>query len=221
MEREERNSWIQKFEKLPTGNVCDAMDQLNLPRAAIQGLSCVHAFQSSVAGFAFTIQQTKRIEPWDGHNLAVHGNIMDAQIQPGDIVVIATNRYMKCSTGGGILALRAKIRGAKGEITDGCLRDVSELQRMDFPVFLGGTNPLKSSHDLETTAQNVPVVIENVKICPEDLLLMDATGIVCVPNKKLQEVYDFACKVHDKEEKMVEAIKQGKSLMEARKISIL
>lgn len=217
----EKKGWIEKFEQFSIGNVADAMDKLGMKRRIISGLSPLYLGEKKTAGFARTIEQKKRVSEWNGTNLAKHGNIIDTQVQFGDIVVIATHGYTNCSTGGGILALRAKMSGARGEITDGCLRDADEFAKIEFPVYASGTNGLKSALDLETVGSNIPVTIKGITIYPDDLLLLDATGIVCVPISKLDVVYHTALAIKNREAKMVALIESGQSLLEARKIELL
>ena len=119
-------------------------------------------------------------------------------------------------TGGALLALRAQMRGVQGELTNGCLRDADEIAAMGFPVFCAGTVPVKSAEDVETVGVNVPVMVGGVQIGPGDLILMDRTGVVCVPAESLREVLDKAAGICAREAKMEALIREGHSLAEAR-----
>lgn len=80
---EERKLWIDRYEKLPTGNITDAMDALHMKRQVIFGLQPLAQGAKTTAGFAFTIQQRRRKTPWDGKNLARQGGLIDSKTQEG------------------------------------------------------------------------------------------------------------------------------------------
>lgn len=213
---EKRKLWIERYEKLPTGNIADAMDALHMKRQVIFGLEPLARESKTTAGFAFTIQQRRRDNPWNGKNLAKQGELIDSQTQEGDIVVIDMDRIKNVCTGGGILALCAKLRGVRGELTNGCLRDIEEIEAMHFPVWFAGGCPIKSSLDVETVSCNKPLLFNGVEIVPGDLVVMDATGVVIVPQDSIPSVWERAIAISQREKKMLELLQSGKSLAEAR-----
>ena len=219
MTAEEKREWIDQYNHYPTGNVSDAMDSLGLRRGAILGVNRLNAGQPKTAGFAFTIKQMRRKSAWDGKNLAKQAGIIDRETQEGDLLVIDMGGIMDVSTGGAMLALRAQMRGVTGELTNGCLRDADEIGGLGFPVYCAGTVPVKSAMDIETAGVNVPVMIGGVQICPGDLILMDSTGVVCVPADHLQAVLEAAERIHRKEERMEAYIREGHSVLEARDLT--
>ena len=121
-------------------------------------------------------------------------------------------------TGGALLALRAKSRGVSGELTNGCLRDADEIAELGFPVYCAGTFPVKSARDIETIGVNVPVMLGGVQIIPGDLILMDRTGAVAIPADRIDEVLKEAERINAREAKMEELIRQGMSIVDARKV---
>lgn len=76
--------------------------------------------------------------------------------------------------------------------------------------------PNKSAYDIETAGVDVPVMLEGVMIKPGDLIVMDRTGVVAVPAEHIEEVYNQAVEIDRKEEKIVQYLREGKSLKEAR-----
>lgn len=120
------------------------------------------------------------------------------------------------ATGGAMLATRAQMRGVMGELTNGSLRDIDEIADLKFPVYLGGTSPVKSARILETVDVDVPVFLGGVQICPEDLVLMDRTGVAVVPSTHLKEVLLEVEKIKAKEDRIEANVRGGMSLNEAR-----
>lgn len=218
MTLEEKKAWIEAYKKYPTGNVSDAMDNLGIRRDAVLGVHALEPAQPRAAGFALTVQQMRRKTAYDGKNLARQGGIIDTETKEGDLLVIDMGGMTDVCTGGALLALRAQLRGVAGELTNGCLRDADEIAALGFPVYCAGTVPVKSAKDVETAGVNVPVMVGGVQICPGDLILMDRTGVVCVPGDRLQEVLDETTKISTREAKMEALIREGYSIADARKI---
>lgn len=218
MNQEEKEKYIKAFELLPTGNISDAMDALHLNRGFVKGVHPVATISKRTAGFAFTIKQIRRRMPYNGKNLAKQGNLIDEVAETGDIVVIDMADIREVCTGGSILALRAKMKGIKGELTNGCVRDAKEIGALDFPLWCSGTCPVKSALDIETIGYDVPVYIGGIQIHPEDLIVMDETGVIAVPSEHLDEVLAKAQAIAKREGKMIALIREGKTLAEARKI---
>ena len=75
-------------------------------------------------------------------------------------------------------------------MTNGCLRDVQEIETLQFPVWFAGGCPLKSSMDVETVSCNEPLIFNGVMIVPGDLIVMDATGVVVVPKDSIPAVWE-------------------------------
>ena len=69
---------------------------------------------------------------------------------------------------------------------------------------------------METVDVDVPVFLGGVQICPEDLVLMDRTGVAVVPSAHLKEVLLEAEKIKAKEDRIESNVRGGMSLNEAR-----
>lgn len=214
--KEERTYWIENYKKFPTANISDAMDNLGLRSGVVLGLHALDVYQPRAAGFAKTIRQMRRKTAFDGKPLTRQASVIDSQTEFGDLLVIEATGLTDAAICGGMLATRAQLRGVMGELTNGSLRDVDEIAELKFPVYLGGTSPIKSARVIETVGIDVPVSICGVQICPEDLVLMDRTGVVVVPSATLKEVLEEAEKIMAKEDRIEERVRSGMSLNEAR-----
>ncbi len=214
--KEERNYWIENYKKYPSGNISDAMDNLGLRSGVVLGLRPLDMYQHRTAGFAKTLRQMRRKTVFDGKSLTKQASIIDSQTEYGDLLVIEATGINDVSTGGAMLASRAQMRGVMGELTNGCLRDIDEIADLKFPAYIGGTSPVKSARVLETVDVDIPVSIGGVQICPEDLVLMDRTGVVVVPAESLKEVLEEAEKIKAKEDRIEDLVRKGISLNEAR-----
>ena len=129
IERPER-SLVEAFAGTPTGFIVDAMAGRGALDRAIKPLPGTPA---RFVGTALTCLNG----PAD--NLALCAAV--SVCAPGDVLVAATDGFSGCSVVGDLLLGIAKNRGAVGFVTDGLLRDITDIQALGFPAFGAGVSP--------------------------------------------------------------------------------
>lgn len=134
---------------------------------------------SKAVGPAFTV----KVPP--GDNLMVKKALQMAR--PGDVIVIDARGHDKWAVGGGNMTVAAHRRGIAGMIVDGYYRDMDQLQKMDFPVFLKGVSP-SSGPKIGPGEINVPVCCGGVIVEPGDIVAADRDGIVVIPRRAAEKV---------------------------------
>ena len=198
---------MMQFKTIPASNTCDVMGRNAAMNPRIKLVSSPK--DQMMVGPALTVKAR------GGDNLALHAALNMAQ--EGDVLVVSNEGdNTRALMGEIMMAYLRYTKKVAGIVLDGPIRDIDEIADLKFPVYLGSTSPVKSARFMETVDTDVPVFIGGVQICPEDLILMDRTGVAVVPSAHLKEVLEEAKKIKAKEDRIEDLVRVGMSLNEAR-----
>jgi 5-oxopent-3-ene-1,2,5-tricarboxylate decarboxylase / 2-hydroxyhepta-2,4-diene-1,7-dioate isomerase len=137
------------------------------------------------------------------HRQAIDG------VSPGEVLVIDARGSRAAAVVGDVLAARVQAAGGAAVVTDGCVRDLPGLARVDLPVYAAGANAtLFSTHHLGI-AVNEPVACGGVLVLPGDVVVGDAEGVVVVPAQLEEEVARLAREQDELDAFSVEQIRRG------------
>jgi regulator of RNase E activity RraA len=109
---------------------------------------------------------------------------------------------------GDLICTKAKHRGIAGFIVDGLMRDLPNVQALDFPVFARGTTPIGPLHRGPGEI-NYAICCGGVVVNPGDVLLADGMGVVVVPAGIADELVERLEEHGASNAAYFEAVKQG------------
>lgn len=206
-------SLADEFKLVEVASVADAMEQLYGQRAYMSH-QMRPVFKTKFAGPAVTVLMKKE-EHKDG--AAASQGMLDAidSAAPGSVYVIVLPDGADIAGVGGLMATAMKWRGLAGAVIDGAVRDLPQIQRIQFPVYSRGVSPGTSINHYRFEAANVPVTCAGVKVNPGDIITADEDGVAVVPRDKAAEVLKKAQELDDTEHRMYPFIEKFRSIREA------
>lgn len=194
---------LAKLAKVSSGSLTTQLFKRGFRQPALVGLRAVNKNIEPFAGRAYTMRFIPAREDIDtygtmttkpnGDNLQWQGI---EQIQPGDVLVIDSRNDPSAASAGNILVTRLLARGARAIVTDGALRDGSEIAALPLPAYsreITATTRISYHHvaDLQ-----VPIGCAGVAVYPGDVIVGDADGITVVPAHLAEELAEV-CAVQD------------------------
>jgi regulator of RNase E activity RraA len=215
MNEQNPEDMIQRLKEVSTENLSDAMETLGYPRGVLTKPKGVNQNLQRMVGRACTLKYipkhgTRTVE----ENLSKHIEVIDQIVKPGEVLVIDANGREDVAVLGGMNAIRAEQRNIAGVVVWGGIRDVSDIKKLQIPVFASSYYPVKSMWNFETEGINVPVVICGVQIQPGDYIVGDETAIMVIPEEQIQSVLQKALEFKKRDEEWTAKLLSGLSYEE-------
>lgn len=199
-------------EKLYTGIICDVLDLLGYRNQAMNSNVRPLSNEYVLVGIAKTIHATDVYY--------IHDNSYDKEIaaidsiQPGEVVVASTNRSSRIGLWGELLSTASKMRGARGAIIDGLIRDTKKILELDFPVYCTGFKPVDSKGRGLVIDYDCSIEAGGVMVHPGDIVFADMDGVVVIPKDVFEVTVQQALARVESENKTRDELLAGKKLRE-------
>ena len=113
---------------------------------------------------------------------------MVGAIPQGSVPLVASVDGFPAALWGGLMSAGARHRGAEGAITSGLIRDVDQIQGLEFDVFGTGRTALDIRRRGAMRAYDVAVDIGGHRVEPHDIVVADGNGVAVVHSAAVDEI---------------------------------
>lgn len=200
-------SLLTRLKALDTNTISDAMDFLSLP-GAVWGIQPLWQCPAIVGRVS-----TVKLGPKKGDTPAPHliSPVIDATTEK-DRVLVISGGTMGISCWGDILANAAKQKGIAGTIIEGYSRDIEGSESIDYPVFGRGITMISARNRLIQEDAGCAIDVGGVAVFQDDYVIADRCGTVFISPQHIENVLSLAERIDARQQKMVQAVRAGKSV---------
>lgn len=121
-------------------------------------------------------------------------------IQPGDFIVIDQSG-VNCGLMGSANTLDCVLRGARGLVTTGGVRDTDEIILQKIPFWSPFISQGMVQGRLEFDSKDISVCVGGVQVRPGDMVVADGDGLIVVPSEIAEDVARHAHAEHERDKK--------------------
>jgi regulator of RNase E activity RraA len=182
-----------RLKRLYSACVYDVMDEMGLPNQCLDLGIKSYDITAQIAGPAYTVAAGPDMRPPDEtppnpklDRFGVFNGIYD-----GCAVVVAAAGERQSGIWGELMSTASRVKGARGIVIDGGIRDGRLLQQMEVPIAMTGT------------------LTSQVRVDPGDWIFGDMDGVLVIPKEALEEVLAKSEEAKDIEDKVREEVQRG------------
>lgn len=186
----------QRYEKVTTAMVNDVLREMGYLYQTLPTNILPLKPEMKVAGIAFTIKGSKNLDLKD--EMEQRAQMLEA-IPADSVCVWDTGNDDESAQWGEIMTMASKKRGCRGAIVDGGVRDTNKVLEQDFPVFCKFRSSNGMLGRFRMIGYQMPIMIGNVHIYPNDIIYGDIDGCIVVPRHLAYEVLLHAEQIRDNE----------------------
>lgn len=206
-------NFIEQLMQFDSAEISDALDACGI-EGALLGIQSI-SYGKKIIGPAFTVQYLPYEEKQTEYKNA--GNYID-EVPPHSVIIIDNNGRKDCTTWGDILTHVALKKSVAGTVIFGAARDVQKIRETNYPLYTSAIYMRSGKNRVYKSAQQCVLSINNVRVCPGDIIFGDDNGVLVIPIDTLEEVIAKATNIKITEEAIVASIQSGMTLENARKI---
>jgi regulator of RNase E activity RraA len=212
---------LARFAAIPTSTICDASIKGHIwppEKMVIPGVAPVLPGVRTAVGRARTEHRVLVRDPARSSlvsNRKLATSLTD-EARQGDFLVITAPPGPPYAVFGGMMALRARLRGVAGVVVDGLTRDVAEITEHRLPVWATGITPIAGGYGGYSIAEvNGPVNCCGIEVLPGDLIVADSDGVLVIPQDKAMPLLAICEEMDADEQATARALADGASMDEA------
>ncbi len=206
------NEMIKKFRGFSTAAISDACDKVVGKRCFMDQEMKPRIQDKKIVGPAITVLEGKS----EVSGAPTHAIDLIDSAEGGEVIVIVLQENdPNVSLWGGLMTAGATVNNLEGAVLNCGVRDLAEIKRdFDFEIYSRTISPGTTVSRYATLAANVPVECCGITVNPGDLIVGDIDGVICIPQKHVEEVMVMAEDIDVKEAEQTQHIHKTKSLNE-------
>ncbi|MCQ2078523.1 MAG: orotidine 5'-phosphate decarboxylase [archaeon] len=195
---------FEAFAKVSTCNLSDAYHK----KGIVFGLHPYIKHGAKLIGKALTVQTCNGdwAKPVEAIDLA----------KPGDVIVIDVGGA-PMAVWGELASNSAMNMGVRGVVIDGAIRDIDDIQDLDFPAFARSAVPC-AGEAKGYGGIGIEITIGGQKVRTGDWIIGDESGLIVIPKEEAVEVANRALDVHEHETRTRAEIRRGSTLSKVNEI---
>lgn len=178
------------------------------PRALVPG--------KRLAGPAFTLRFIPAREDLaNPEHYAQPGSLREAveAAPPGSVLVMDARGHSGAGSIGDILAQRLYIRGVRGVVSDGVIRDLAGVLATELPVWCAGSAAPPSIGGLLFAGWGEPIGCGGVAVFPRDIIVADDDGALVIPAALADSILAGSIEQDRFERFVQEKVREGRSVV--------
>lgn len=204
------------FSGCSAASISTQLIRRGLRNVAIRGVRPLNAGLPPMVGPAFTMRYVPAREDVDAYGFGGDpANIQRQAIElspAGHVFVVDCRGAADIAGIGAILARRLQLRGLKGVVLDGGVRDTASIAATDFPMYCAGPAVPPNYAGHHAADMNVTVSCGGVAVYPGDIIFGDAEAVVVIPHHLAEEIANDAAEMEIRERFLYQEIESGRSI---------
>ncbi len=207
--------------ELYTAVIGDIMDKMGLQHQFLPPQVQPLKEEMYITGRAMTVLEADcfaELYPYSQNSLMnkPFGLMLEAldDIKPGEVYICSGSSFNYALVGE-LMMTRIKMCGGAGAVVNGYSRDTTGIYDVGLPVFSHGSYAQDQAPRGKVIDFRVPIEINGTRINPGDVVIGDIDGVCIVPRENEEEVFTKALEKARGERKVLRAIQEGMSAVEA------
>lgn len=202
---------LQVDPRVRTAMVSDCLDAVGIRNNMMDSFIQPLRPGMRAVGIAATMQfvPDSQYDLADPYGAAI--NFLDT-LNPGEIVIVSTQRQSLSAFWGELFSAASMGRGAVGVVAEGPIRDVEGIASLGFPAFSNLTRAYDYKGRMRIQSTRESVICGGVEVNPGDAVIADADGVGVVPAKFIDEVFAAANAKAQTEKAVMKDLLAGKSV---------
>ena len=194
----------QALEKVSTPNIADAQHK----RGVMTGILPRIKHNQKMVGRALTVQTAKGdwAKPVEAIDRAKEGDVIVIDAGGSDVAVW-----------GELASWSAQLKGVKGVVIDGAVRDIEGILEIEFPCFSKYVVPHAGEPKGHGGIGN-EIACGGQLVRTGDWVIGDENGVIVIPQEQAVEVANRAVDVLERENRIREEIKRGGTLSSVQEL---